>query len=46
MGVSAWEDGENGKDVASFCGEYEGVYESCSSGIEKGRKNGGGEESD
>ena len=28
MGVSAREDGEDGEDVACFCGEYEGVYES------------------
>ena len=46
MGVSAWEDGENGEDVVGFCGEYEGVYESGGGGIEKGRKDGGGEESD
>ena len=46
MGVSAREDSENGKDVASFCGEYEGVYESGSGGVEKGGEDGGGEESD
>ena len=44
MGVSAREDGEDGEDVASFCGEYEGVYASSGSGIEKGGKDGGGEE--
>ncbi len=42
MGVSAWEDGEDGEDVVSFCGEYEGVYESGGGGVEKGRKDGGG----
>ena len=46
MGVSAREDGENGEDVAGFCGEYEGVYESGGGGIEKGREDGGREESD
>ena len=46
MGVSAREDGENGEYVACFCGEYEGVYESGGSGVEKGRKDGGGEEPD
>ncbi len=46
MGVSAREDGENGEDVVSFCGEYEGVYEGGCSGVEKGRKDGGGEEPD
>lgn len=46
MGVSAWEDGENGEDVVGFCGKYEGVYEGGGSGVEKGRKDGGREKSD
>ena len=46
MGVSAREDGENGEDVVGFCGEYEGVYESGSCGVEKGGEDSGGEESD
>ena len=46
MGVSARKDGENGEDVARFCGEYEGVYEGGGSGVEKGGEDGGGEESD
>ena len=46
MGVSAREDSEIAKDVAGFCGEYEGVYEGGGGGVEESREECGGAESD
>lgn len=46
MGVSAWEDGEDGEDVVGFCAEWKRIYESGGGSVEKGGEDGGGEESD